>query len=143
MNPEIVLVGLNISRGKMKDPLGNFHDARPEAMDFKIRYALRGSPYWGAYMTDIIKDFDQKISVRVMSHLRTNKTLEKENARLFREEIHDLGTHNPTIIAFGGDVYKILTRNFPNEYKILKNTPLQQLGQQGKISRRSTFSFAV
>ena len=120
LNPNIILVGLNISRGIIGVPLANFHDARSEAMDFKIRYALSGSPFWGAYMTDIIKDFDQKISGKVMSYLRTNKPFEKENARLFREEINDLGSHNPTIIAFGRDAHTILTRNFTNEYKIFK-----------------------
>ena len=120
LNPNIILVGLNISRGIIGVPLANFHDARSEAMDFKIRYALSGSPFWGAYMTDIIKDFDQKASGKVMSYLRTNKLFEKENARLFREEINDLGSHNPTIIAFGNDAHKILTRNFTNEYKIFK-----------------------
>lgn len=56
LNPNIILVGLNISR-RIEILLANFHDARSQAMDFKIRYALRGSPFWGAYMTDIIKDF--------------------------------------------------------------------------------------
>jgi hypothetical protein len=120
LNPDIILVGLNISRGIMEVPLANFHDARSVAMDFKIRYALSGSPFWGAYMTDIIKDFDQKASGKVMSYLRTNKPFEKENARLFREEINDLGSQNPTIIAFGRDAHTILTRNFTNEYKVFK-----------------------
>lgn len=120
LNPNIILVGLNISREIIKDPLANFHDARPKGMDFKIRFALRGTSLWGAYMTDIIKDFNQKESGKVMSYLRTNKPFEKENARLFREEINDLGSHNPTIIAFGGDAHTVLTRNFTNEYKIFK-----------------------
>ncbi|WP_214020135.1 hypothetical protein [Methanoculleus sp.] len=120
LNPNIILVGLNISRGRIKDPLANFHDARPEAMDFKIRYALRGSPFWGAYMTDIIKDFDQKVSGKVWSYLRTHKQFEIENAKLFHEEINDVGAHNPTIIAFGDVAYRILMRNFMDDYKILK-----------------------
>jgi len=120
LNPNIILVGLNISRGVIEVPLANFHDARPQAMDFKIRYALRGSPFWGAYMTDIIKDFDQKESGKVMSYLRTDKPFEEESVKVFREEINDLGIDNPTIIAFGRNVHSILTRNFKNEYKVLK-----------------------
>ena len=120
LNPNIILVGLNISRGKMVVPLANFHDARPEAMDFKIRYALSGSPFWGAYITDIIKDFDQKISGKVMSYLNENQEFEKENVKIFQQEINDLGSQNPTIIAFGGDVHKILARNFRDKFKILK-----------------------
>ncbi|MCX6690874.1 MAG: hypothetical protein NTW33_02175 [Methanoregula sp.] len=120
LNPNIILVGLNVSRGELKVPLANFHDARSEAMDFKVRYALSGSPFWGAYMTDIIKDFDQKASGKVMCYLSKNKQFEKENVRFFREEINDLESHNPTIIAFGGHVHTILTRNLTNEFKILK-----------------------
>ena len=83
LNPNIILVGLNISRGEMKVPLANFHDARSVSMDFKIRYALSGSPFWGAYITDIIKDFDQKVSGKVMSYLSKNKQFEKDNVDFF------------------------------------------------------------
>lgn len=119
LNPNIILVGLNISR-RIEVPLANFHDARSQAMDFKIRYALRGSPFWGAYMTDMIKDFEQKTSGKVMSYLRTDKPFEEENVKVFREEMNDLGIDNPTIIAFGRDAHSVLFRNFKNEYKISK-----------------------
>lgn len=55
LNPGVVMVGLNLSRGFPDQPFRNFHDPRPEANDFKIRYAFSGTPFWGAYMTDIIK----------------------------------------------------------------------------------------
>jgi len=132
LNANIILVGLNISRVIIEIPWANFHDARPQAMDFKIRYALSGSPFWGAYMTDIIKDFDQKVSGKVMSYLRKDKTFERDNARFFREEIKDLGSQNPTIIAFGRDVHTILTRNFINEYKILKIPHYSNYGSKEK-----------
>jgi hypothetical protein len=132
LNPNIILVGLNISRGVIQVPLANFHDARPQAMDFKIRFALSGSPFWGAYMTDVTKDFDQKESDKVMKYLSKNKPFEKENARLFREELNDLGIDKPTIIAFGGDAHTILTRNFKNEYKILKIPHYSNYGSKEK-----------
>ena len=120
LNPEIVLVGLNISRGDIKFPLANFHDARSEATDYKIRYALKSTPFWGGYMTDIIKDFNEKESGKMMSYLRANKVFEDSNVEIFRQELKDLGSVNPTIIAFGNDAYSILLRNFKNEYKVLK-----------------------
>ena len=120
LNAEVVLVGLNISRGDIKFPLGNFHDARSEATDYKIRYALKDSPLWGSYMTDIIKDFDEKESGKMMAYLRSNKEFERSNAKIFQEELNDLGSVNPTIIAFGNDAYSILLRNFKEQYKILK-----------------------
>ncbi len=120
LKPDIVLVGLNVSRGSIETPLGNFHDPRPEAMDFKIRYALRESPFWGAYMTDIIKNFDQKASGKVMSFLRKNPAFEQENVEFFRQELIDLGAPNPTLIAFGSVTYSILTRNFWADYRIVR-----------------------
>ena len=120
LQPNVILCGLNISRGVIEFPLANFHDVRPEAMDFKIRFALKGSPFWGAYMTDIIKDFEQKISGKVISYLKNDKSFEKQNIKVFREEINDLGIDSPTIIAFGRDAYSILNRNFKKEFKIIK-----------------------
>ena len=119
LRPNIFLVGLNISR-RIEFPLGNFHDTRSKAMDFKIRYALKDSPYWGAYMTDIIKDFEQKVSDKMMKYLQTNKKFEEENVNIFREEINDLEINEPIIIAFGKDAYTILLRNFKNEFEIIR-----------------------
>jgi hypothetical protein len=119
LNPSIILVGLNISR-RIEVPLANFHDARSQAMDYKIRYALKGSPFWGAYMTDIIKDFEQKVSGKLMSYLRTNKPFEDKNVKIFCEEMKDLRIDNLTIVAFGRDAYTILDRNFKNKFKIFK-----------------------
>jgi hypothetical protein len=120
LNPEVVLVGLNISRGDIKYPLANFHDARPEATDYKIRHALKDTPLWGGYMTDIIKDFNEKESGKMMSYLRTNKEFEKSNVEIFEGELEDLGCTDPTIIAFGNDAYSILLRNFKDQFKVLK-----------------------
>ena len=45
----------------------------------------------GAYMTDIIKDFEQKAPGKMMAYLRNNKRFEKENLELFKTELKDLG----------------------------------------------------
>ena len=119
LNPNIIFVGLNISR-RVEIPLGNFHDSQPQGMDYKIRYALNNSPFWGAYMTDIIKSFEEKVSEKMMKHLRTNKQFEEENIRIFRQELNDLEVEYHSIIAFGNDAYTILKRNFNNEFNIFK-----------------------
>ena len=120
LNPEVIFVALNISRGDITIPFGNFHDARPEATDFKIRYAFKDTPFWGGYMTDVIKDFDEKISGKVKSFLSQNRDFEKQNIEYFLSELNDVGSKNPTLIAFGNDVYDILNRNIRNKFKILK-----------------------
>jgi hypothetical protein len=111
---------LNISRGDIEYPLANFHDKRPQATDYKIRYALKNTLLWGGYMTDIIKDFNEKESGKMMAYLRSNKEFEKNNVAIFQQELKDLECVNPTIIAFGNDAHSILSRNLPHQYTILK-----------------------
>ena len=118
LNPEVVLVGLNISRGAITQPLANFHDPRPEATDFKIRFALKGTPLWGGYMTDIIKDYDEQDSGKVEAELRKNRDLEESSVIRFREEIADLAPRNPTIVAFGRAAYSILERNLKKDCEV-------------------------
>jgi len=113
-----ILLGLNISR-RPERPLGNFHDPRPMATDFKIRYALKGTSYWGSYMTDIIKDFEEKASGKMMSFLQSNKDFERDNIRKLREEIEVLGVSNPVLVAFGKDAEKIAKRNLCKEFQIV------------------------
>ena len=120
LKPEVVLVGLNISRGAVPFPLGNFHDGRPQSQDYKIRYALKGTSLWGAYITDIIKDFDEKASGKVMAYLRHDSGFERDNVNIFRQELIDLGARQPKIIAFGGNVFKVLARNFGGQYEVLR-----------------------
>ena len=113
-----ILLGLNISR-RIERPLGNFHDPRSMATDFKIRYALRGTCYWGSYMTDIIKDFEEKASGRMMNYLKKNKEFEQENIQKLREEIEVLGISSPILIAFGKDAEKIVKRNLSTKFQII------------------------
>ena len=113
-----ILIGLNISR-PIERPLGNFHDPRPMATDFKIRYALHGTPYWGAYMTDIIKDFEEKASGKMVGFLKTNPDFERENIKQLKDEIDVLGCSNPALIAFGKDAERIARRNLGDEYSIV------------------------
>ena len=69
LNPNIILAGLNISkRDELNRPFENFHG--PLVGSYKIRYAFKNSPYWGGYMTDVIKDFAEKASKKMMNYLK-------------------------------------------------------------------------
>lgn len=114
-----IFLGLNISR-RIERPLGNFHDPRPMATDFKIRFALKGTPYWGSYMTDIIKDFEEKASGTMMSFLRGNNDFERDNIRKLREEIDVLDVSNPLLVTFGKDAEIIARRNLGDEFQIVR-----------------------
>ena len=120
LNPNIIMVGLNFSRKIEKMVFVNFHDKSPQGQDYKIRHAFKNTRFYGAYMTDIIKDFEEKISGNVASRLKTNKEFEMQNIKLFEQELFDLKSRNPLIIAFGNHTYNILDRHFRNKYKIIK-----------------------
>jgi len=119
LNPKFVLVGLNISKADIEKPLANFHSDSPRAQDYKIRYAVKDTPLWGAYMTDVIKDFNEVDSGKLVTYLRKNKQFELDNIRVFMQEIVDLNIGKPILVAFGDATYKILTRNI-TDYNIVK-----------------------
>lgn len=119
LTPNVIFVGLNISK-KITEPFGNFHSVSSRSHDYKIRYALKDTIFWGSYMTDIIKDFEEKVSGNLMKFLNKNPLFLQENINAFEDELLFIGSHNPIIIAFGNDCYKILNKNLKNKYKIYK-----------------------
>ena len=123
LNPDVVFVGLNISMNLSDGkPFCNFHSSNTHAKDYKIRFATINTNLWGGYMTDIIKHYPELHGQNVVSFLRDNPDIEKKNIKIFREELKDLGTENPTIIAFGNVVYNILERNLGDQFYINKLT---------------------
>ena len=119
LHTEYVLVGLNISRADINKPLANFHSPLSRAQDYKIRHAVRDTLLWGAYMTDVIKDFNEVNSGKLISYLKKNKQFELDNIRVFVKEIEDLGFTKPILVALGDATYEILVRNL-KDYRILK-----------------------
>jgi hypothetical protein len=118
LHTNTVLLGLNISR-RIERPFGNFHDPRPSATDYRLRAALSGSPCWGAYMTDVIKDFEQRCSRNVMRYLRENPSFEQEQIEALREELRMLGPRRPTLIALGRDAEAILRRGLEPDFNVI------------------------
>lgn len=119
LKPNFIMVGLNISR-PIEYKFGNFHDKRSQSQDYKVRYAFKETIFSGAYMTDIIKDFENVMSGDVMKYLKTNTDFEEKNVEMFLQEINDIGATLPTLIAFGNHTYSILTKHFGGIYQILK-----------------------
>lgn len=117
LNPNNILVGLNIS-GYIPKSFENFHGKGGGA--YKIRYATKDTPLWGAYITDIIKDFPERIATNVRSYLKDNKEFVEKNILSFEQEIEDIGAVNPTIYAFGNDAFSILDEHLGSKYSIKK-----------------------
>lgn len=115
----IIMVGYNFSIPTDNFPkFHNFHTYKGAKINHttlrnasKIRYAFIGTPYYGAYMTDIIKNYVEANSKNV------EITDINENLNIFRQELEILNADKPTIIAFGGKVHKLLKTHLkPNEY---------------------------
>jgi hypothetical protein len=115
LNPGVVMIGLNVSRGFPDRPFRNFHDPGPAANDFKIRYAFRDTVFWGAYMTDVIKGFVEPVSGKLLDHLRRHPDVLHAHVCTLREELLDLGHPKPLILAFGRAAYGLLAENLRAE----------------------------
>jgi hypothetical protein len=107
---DVIMVGLNISRS-FAERFRNFHDPNPSANDYKIRYAFTNTEYYGAYITDIIKNVEMVSSAELLSHLKARPSLVQANVEAFREELRDLGSQRPTILAFGSAAHALIADN--------------------------------
>ena len=127
LNPNYVFVGLNCSSTHIPKPdspsvriWGNFHSTDNRRQhDYKLRYALKDTPYWGGYITDIIKHHAEVDSSKVSKFLSSHPEVVRENIALFEREIEILGT-KPVLVALGGKVYEILTSYVDSKYEIVK-----------------------
>ena len=117
LNPNIILLGLNIS-GIIPGTFENFHSSGGGA--YKIRYATKYTPLWGAYMTDTIKDYPELEAANVRVVANNNPDFVKKNIDLLEDEIQDLGSINPVLYAFGGDAFRILDEYLGEKYQVKK-----------------------
>lgn len=123
LNPEVILVGLNISRDDLRGApaFTNFHSKSEDAQEYKLRYVLKDTGLWGGYMTDIIKDHPDINSKNVLEKLKKDPSIETKSIESFQSEIDDLGVKEPLIIALGGPSYEIIKRYF-NPSRVVKLT---------------------
>lgn len=123
LNDKYVFVGLNGSSThgiQENTEWKNFHSAYRYQNDFKLRYALCNTEFWGSYITDIIKYHPEVDSSKVKKYLKTQPQVIKENIELFKNELNILSDKKPILIAIGNDAYNILERNLGEEYEIFK-----------------------
>jgi hypothetical protein len=122
LNPDIVMVGLNIS-GPLDADWKNFHSRYRGSNDRKLMKAFNESPFRGAYMTDFIKGVAEPKSVLVKKYLKTPYL--KRHKKEFIDELKFIGAKDPLIIIFGADsslFVKTFKSLFCNTYCI-KNIP--------------------
>ena len=113
LNPNYVFVGLNPSvQDTDKDTWHNFHSKDTKRQnDYKLRYALKNTKFWGAYLTDLVSDVEETNSNKVF--------VSDKNVKKFKEEIALLGV-KPVLIAMGDKVYKALVSCLKDNFTIVK-----------------------
>ena len=124
LNPNIVLVALNFSIDvKFEKKFQNFHGGGRGGGDYLIRLMLKDTSFWGAYMTDIIKDLPMKKSERAMEIWENDPALRSRSIESFEQELKDIGAVDPYIVCLGTDVYNILKKHLPSNYTIAEPYP--------------------
>lgn len=123
LNNKYVFVGLNVSSTHgIQDvkPWVNFHSNYRYQNDYKLRYALMNTKFWGSYITDIIKNYPEVDSSKVMRYLRSNNDIVQNNIIEFEKELSILSKDKPILIAIGNDSFNILNKYLSEKYKIIK-----------------------
>lgn len=125
INTGFVFVGLNWSstHGDQSQggtlPWVNYHSSYSYQNDYKLRYAVTGTRYWGFYITDIIKLYAEVDSGKVKNYLRNHPEIVFRNVIKFEEEISLLGS-SPVLVALGGDTYNILKKHLGHKFTIAR-----------------------
>ena len=123
LNTGFVFVGRCWSRGDPSSrgqiPWADFHSDSPHQNDYKLRYALKGTKYWGSYITDFYKlDFDIHY-LDVDDYAKEHPEFVRKNLATFQEEISYLGD-DIVLVAFGNVVYNLLKKHLGDRYRIVK-----------------------
>ena len=121
-NPNVILLGLNVSKEERLQDFQNFHSnpktGKPTGGAYKLRYALKNSPFWGAYMTDFVKDYPWPEGSDVIKHLKQNPEVVKSNIEILKEEIETLGSTNLTIIVMYKELLDYVKEAFGELYDV-------------------------
>lgn len=124
LNPHIAFIGLNGSTGHdnymdCDKPWHNFHSSAPHGNDYKLRYAVMNTPFWGAYITDAIVDYSETDSTKVSRYLTDHSEIISQNMKRLKDEFSHLA-NDLTIIALGDKSFSLINREFGNSYCVLQ-----------------------
>lgn len=120
LNGRYIFVGLNPAVHDNTAHSGtawkNFHscDIR-RSQDYKLRYALRGTQYWGAFITDVytgIADTDSGSAMKRVNAAATNESV----SNLLR--IRDMLGGSAAIVAMGKRTFAVLKKHLPPDMEL-------------------------
>ena len=125
LKPNIVLLALNFSKDiKFENNFQNFNSGgQTSGGAYKLRLMLKDTSFWGAYMTDIIKDLPAKDASKAYKIWKNDPILRRRSLECFDQELKDIGSVNPLIVCFGGPASEITREHLSSKYKNIVNMP--------------------
>lgn len=122
-NKDFIFVALNpATKTEENTPSWrNFHSDESGSRDHMLRYALHGTRYWGAFITDLLYDIPGRESKDVLAEYN-QKTDEEKHGYIERiRKIRNTINETAIIIAIGSDAYELLKERLDDkEQKCLK-----------------------
>jgi len=121
LHTDFVLVALNVSHeDEGVSDWRNFHSNYHRNTDYKLRRMLSGTKLWGAYITDIFKNFPEPNSRLVLKYCKEHPDELSSQVETFRDEMELVCSGQTVLIAFGDIVFKILSDNLSKEFVVHK-----------------------
>lgn len=112
LRADIAIIALNpATRGVTHAEWANFHDS---ANDGRLALAVQGTAAEGAYMTDLVNDWNQSVSSTVSAALAENPHLAAYHVGQLHNELSVLGTSPKMIVCCGGTVHKYVDAHWPD-----------------------------
>ncbi len=111
LHTDYIFFGLNSAAHEKlnNEPWGAFHSNDTKRQrDYKIRYALQNTQYWGSYITDVIKGYPETDSLKIVRQFRNNKDLKNKALKDLKKELKIIGGE-PIAIAFGNYAFELLS----------------------------------
>jgi hypothetical protein len=103
-----VFVGLNPGNGFAPDrgPWANWHHG-PRSNDHLIAEALRGTPLWGSYMTDLVQTIESDSAV-IAAALAVDPAVVHDGVLRLLDQLHRLGSdgRQVALVCFGALVHR-------------------------------------
>lgn len=122
LNDSYIFVGLNPAAhdqaAQSIQPWGNFHSGdKKRSQDYKLRYALCGTEYWGAFITDVYPEIIDTDSNSTMKKVTLKGTEDSVKTIL---DIWQLLGERATIVAIGNKAYSVLRKWLPTDIVLKK-----------------------
>jgi hypothetical protein len=111
LTTDFVLVGLNVSRSVSHADWVNFHTRHRGTSDPMWMKDFNDSPYRGAYMTDILKDWVDPDSSSIERSIKEHPERLKAHIKSFLQELGEVGAEGAEILVFGNTAWGIFVNS--------------------------------